>query len=78
MDKCKSGIAALKEQLLYAKVKAKEAEKVENELKAMRETVARLEHITKGLSGSYEDVQDVARNCQDVKTLSQIMVSLKG
>lgn len=77
INKLSSHINALKEQLLYAKVKMREAEKVEEELKLMKTKVLQMEHLQKGIQGSYEDAQDVARTCENVSTLSQIMLSLK-
>lgn len=68
---------AVKEQLLYAKAKQSEFEKVENELKAMKQKVTNLEQLTKGITGSYEECLEVARDCQDHRTITNVMVSLK-
>lgn len=77
IEKLKSAIGALKEQMLYAKVKMKEHAKLEDELKAVKARAENLEHLNRGITGSIEDAQCVSRECNDIKTVKQVMLSLK-
>lgn len=68
---------ALKEQVAYFKLKAKESNRLNDEVVRLKEKVKDLEHVQLVITGSKEQVNDMLRHNKDPHSLSLLVHTLK-